>query len=65
MSLFHLQERGGTRLMKIPKHVAIILDGKWKTGQKQGYATQLHGHTVGAKNVETVCQAQMSLELST
>ena len=42
--------------MKIPKHVAIILDGNGRWAKKKGMPRN-YGHTVGAKNVETVCQA--------
>jgi len=43
-------------LMKIPKHVAIILDGNGRWAKSKGMPRN-YGHTVGAKNVETVCQA--------
>lgn len=42
--------------MKIPKHVAIILDGNGRWAKKKGMPRN-YGHTAGAKNVETVCQA--------
>ena len=42
--------------MKIPKHVAIILDGNGRWAKSKGMPRN-YGHTVGAKNVETVCQA--------
>jgi undecaprenyl diphosphate synthase len=42
--------------MKIPKHVAIILDGNGRWAKSKGM-TRNYGHTVGAKNVETVCRA--------
>lgn len=42
--------------MKIPKHVAIILDGNGRWAKKKGMPRN-YGHTVGAKNVEIVCQA--------
>ncbi len=42
--------------MKIPQHVAIILDGNGRWAKKKGMPRN-YGHTVGAKNVETVCQA--------
>ena len=43
-------------MMKIPKHVAIILDGNGRWAKSKGMPRN-YGHTVGAKNVETVCQA--------
>ena len=42
--------------MNIPKHVAIILDGNGRWAKSKGMPRN-YGHTVGAKNVETVCEA--------
>ena len=42
--------------MKIPEHVAIILDGNGRWAKSKGMPRN-YGHTVGAKNVETVCRA--------
>lgn len=42
--------------MKIPNHVAIILDGNGRWAKNKGMPRNF-GHTMGAKNVETVCQA--------
>ena len=42
--------------MKIPNHVAIILDGDGRWAKSKGMPRNF-GHTMGAKNVETVCQA--------
>ena len=42
--------------MKIQNHVAIILDGNGRWAKSKGMARNF-GHTMGAKNVETVCQA--------
>ncbi|MDD6481093.1 MAG: isoprenyl transferase [Lachnospiraceae bacterium] len=42
--------------MKVPQHVAIILDGNGRWAKAKGMPRN-YGHTVGAKNVETVCQA--------
>lgn len=41
---------------KIPQHVAIILDGNGRWAKKKGMPRN-YGHTAGAKNVETVCEA--------
>ena len=46
--------------MKIPKHIAIILDGNGRWAKSKGMPRN-YGHTVGAKNVETVCQAAEEL----
>ena len=43
-------------MMKIPEHVAIILDGNGRWAKSKGLPRNA-GHTAGAKNVETVCQA--------
>lgn len=42
--------------MKIPQHVAIILDGNGRWAKAKGMPRN-YGHTMGAKNVETVCKA--------
>ena len=42
--------------MEIPVHVAIILDGNGRWAKKRGMP-RTYGHTVGAKNVETICRA--------
>lgn len=42
--------------MKIPQHVAIILDGNGRWAKKKGMPRN-YGHTMGAKNVEVVCKA--------
>ena len=46
--------------MKIPQHIAIILDGNGRWAKSKGMPRN-YGHTVGAKNVETVCQAAHDL----
>lgn len=46
--------------MKIPQHIAIILDGNGRWANAKGMPRN-YGHTVGAKNVETVCQAAHEL----
>ncbi len=42
--------------MKIPDHVAIILDGNGRWAKAKGMP-RTYGHTIGAKNVETICRA--------
>ena len=46
--------------MKIPKHVAIILDGNGRWAKKRGMLRN-YGHTMGAKNVEVICKAAHDL----
>lgn len=46
--------------MKIPNHVAIILDGNGRWAKSKGMPRN-YGHTVGAKNVETICKAANDL----
>lgn len=41
---------------KIPQHIAIILDGNGRWAKAKGMPRN-YGHTAGARNVETVCQA--------
>lgn len=40
--------------MKIPQHVAIILDGNGRWAKSKGMPRN-YGHTMGAKNVEKIC----------
>lgn len=42
--------------MKIPQHVAIILDGNGRWAKSRGMPRN-YGHVQGAKNVEVVCRA--------
>ena len=46
--------------MKLPQHVAIILDGNGRWAKSKGLPRNM-GHKAGAKNVETVCQAAHDL----
>lgn len=46
--------------MKIPQHIAIILDGNGRWAKSKGMPRN-YGHTMGAKNVEVVCQAAHDL----
>lgn len=46
--------------MKIPQHIAIILDGNGRWAKAKGMPRN-YGHTMGAKNVEVVCQAAYEL----
>lgn len=41
--------------MKIPGHVAIIMDGNGRWAKSKGMPRN-YGHTVGAKNVEDICR---------
>ena len=45
---------------KIPQHIAIILDGNGRWAKAKGMP-RTYGHTAGARNVETVCQAAHDL----
>ena len=45
---------------KIPQHIAIILDGNGRWAKAKGMPRN-YGHTAGARNVETVCQAAHDL----
>ncbi|MDD6058098.1 MAG: isoprenyl transferase [Clostridiales bacterium] len=44
------------RDMKIPQHIAIILDGNGRWAKQRGMPRN-YGHTAGAKNVEKICKA--------
>lgn len=41
--------------LKIPQHVAIILDGNGRWAKKKGMPRN-YGHVQGAKNVEVICE---------
>ena len=41
--------------MKIPQHVAIILDGNGRWAKSKGMPRN-YGHMQGAKNVEVICE---------
>lgn len=45
---------------KIPQHIAIMLDGNGRWAKAKGMPRN-YGHTAGARNVETVCQAAHDL----
>ncbi|MBO6148525.1 MAG: isoprenyl transferase [Lachnospiraceae bacterium] len=40
----------------VPQHIAIILDGNGRWAAAKGMP-RTYGHTMGAKNVETICRA--------
>ena len=46
--------------MSTPEHIAIILDGNGRWAKSTGMPRN-YGHTVGAKNVETICKAANDL----
>ncbi len=46
--------------MNIPEHVAIILDGNGRWAKSKGMP-RTYGHTMGAKNVETICRSAWNL----
>lgn len=47
-----MEEKNG----KVPRHVAIILDGNGRWAKKRGMPRN-YGHVQGAKNVEVICRA--------
>ena len=46
--------------MKIPQHVAIILDGNGRWAKKRGMPRNF-GHVEGAKNIERICEDAYNL----
>lgn len=46
--------------MRVPQHIAIIMDGNGRWAKKRGLP-RTAGHTAGAKNVETICLAAKKL----
>ena len=49
--------------MKIPQHVAIILDGNGRWAKSKGMPRN-YGHTMGAQNVEVICKAAHDMGIS-
>jgi undecaprenyl diphosphate synthase len=45
----------GGRIMNIPQHVAIILDGNGRWAKSKGMPRN-YGHVRGAKNLEVICE---------
>lgn len=52
--------RKGMQDMKIPNHVAIILDGNGRWAKSKGMP-RTYGHTTGAKNVEKIAEAACNM----
>lgn len=46
--------------MNVPNHIAIILDGNGRWAKSKGMPRN-YGHTVGAKNVEVICEEAYNL----
>lgn len=46
--------------MKVPQHIAIILDGNGRWAKKRGLPRNM-GHTEGSKNVESTCEIASDL----
>lgn len=46
--------------MNVPEHIAIILDGNGRWAKSKGMP-RTYGHTVGAKNVETISRAAYNM----
>ena len=46
--------------MKIPQHIAIILDGNGRWAKKKGMPRN-YGHAQGSKNVEVICEEAYKL----
>ncbi|MCR5202495.1 MAG: isoprenyl transferase [Lachnospiraceae bacterium] len=49
--------------MKIPTHVAIILDGNGRWAKKR-FLPRNAGHAAGSKNVEKICEAAWNMGIS-
>jgi len=47
--------RKGVRILSVPKHVAIILDGNGRWAKSKGMPRN-YGHAQGSKNVERICE---------
>ena len=51
-NVYDLEKR---RIMKIPQHIAIILDGNGRWAKSKGMPRN-YGHKQGSKNVEKICE---------
>ena len=45
---------------KLPKHIAIIMDGNGRWAQEKGY-TRIYGHNKGVKSVQRIVEESLSL----
>ena len=45
---------------KLPKHIAIIMDGNGRWAQEKGY-TRIYGHNKGVKSVQKIVEESLSL----
>lgn len=43
---------------KLPKHIAIIMDGNGRWAQEKGY-TRIYGHNKGVKSVQKIVKNQI------
>ena len=55
LSVLRTNNRKELGIMKIPQHVAIILDGNGRWAKSKGMPRN-YGHMQGAKNVEVICE---------
>ena len=49
--------------MKVPNHIAIILDGNGRWAKSKGMPRN-YGHVQGAKTVETICEEAYKMGIS-
>jgi undecaprenyl diphosphate synthase len=52
------------KLLTIPEHVAIILDGNGRWAKKR-FMPRNYGHSQGAKTVEQICEDAWDIGIST
>ena len=45
---------------KLPKHIAIIMDGNGRWAQEKGY-TRIYGHNKGVKSVQKIVEESICL----
>ncbi|MFD1851691.1 isoprenyl transferase [Oceanobacillus bengalensis] len=56
------QEEGGTTLLSLPKHVAIIMDGNGRWGEKRGLSRS-EGHFAGVQAMEKIIDACFDMNI--
>lgn len=47
--------------MKIPQHIAIIMDGNRRWARSRGYSDVVEGHKAGAQRIEDIARAAVGL----
>ena len=57
-------DKGRGKNMKVPQHIAIILDGNGRWAKAKGMPRN-YGHAQGSKNVERICEEAWRMGINT